>query len=138
MSAEFCDTNILAYAFGRATGPKRDRAEALLKPLIDSQTAALSVQVLQELYVTLTRKLQPALAPAAARAIIADLCALRVVEPTRRDVLAAIDASIRWQISFWDALIVTCAQAAGASVLWSEDLSDGQVFDGVTVRNPFR
>lgn len=138
MSAEFCDTNILAYAFGRATGPKRDRAEALLKPLFDSLTAALSVQVLQELYVTLTRKTQPPLTPADARAIIAELCALQVIEPTRQDVLTAIDASIRWQISFWDALIITCAQAAGASVLWSEDLNDGQGFDGVTVRNPFQ
>jgi len=138
MSAEFCDTNILAYAFEKAANTKNDRARDLLKPRLDARTLVVSVQVLQELYVTLTRKLRPPLPSAAARALIVDLCALHVVEPTRHDVLAAIDASARWQISFWDALIVTCAQTAGASILWSEDLNDGQVFDGVTVRNPFR
>ena len=53
------------------------------------------------------------------------------------DVLAAIDVAERWQVSFWDAMIIRTAQRAGATVLWSEDLTTGQSFDGVSVRDPF-
>ena len=98
----------------------------------------VSVQVLQELYVTLTRKAAPPLAPADARAVVQDLATWRVVEPSRRDVLEAIDGAQRWRTSFWDAMILTAAIKAGAAVVWSEDLNDGQSYDGTTVRNPFR
>jgi predicted nucleic acid-binding protein len=67
---------------------------------------------------------------------VADFANWQVVEPTASDVLAAIDASARWHVSFWDAMILTAAQRAGALVLWSEDLGDGQIFDSVTVQNP--
>jgi uncharacterized LabA/DUF88 family protein len=49
-----------------------------------------------------------------------------------------IDATTTWQIAFWDAMLVTAARKAGAAVLWSEDLNDGQAFGGTVVRNPFR
>jgi predicted nucleic acid-binding protein len=61
----------------------------------------------------------------------------QVIEPGRSDVLSAIDAAARWQVSFWDAMILTAAIRAGAATVWSEDLNDGQVYDGVVVRNPF-
>jgi predicted nucleic acid-binding protein len=98
---------------------------------------ALSVQGLQELFVTLTRKVARPVDHGDARAIVADLATWSLVQPTASDVLAAIDATIRWKLAFWDAMILTTAQRAGADVLWSEDLSDRQRFDAVTVRNPF-
>jgi predicted nucleic acid-binding protein len=138
MSVEFCDTNIFVYAYDLSAGRKRTRARGLLETLWASGDGTLSVQVLQELFVTLTRKISPALPPPDARTIISDLVRWRVVEPTRNDVLLAIDAASRWQLSFWDAMIVVAAQRAGAAVIWSEDLNDGQDFDGAIVQNPFR
>ena len=60
-----------------------------------------------------------------------------MVEPSARDVVDAIDKSARWQISFWDAMLLTAANKAGAAVLWSEDLNPGQLYGQVTVQNPF-
>jgi predicted nucleic acid-binding protein len=138
MSVEFCDTNIIVYAYDPESGDKHDHAKQLLDRLWESFDGALSIQVLQELYVTLTRKLRPPILGDTARAIIQNLLTWRVIEPGASDVLVAIDMAGRWQISFWDAMLLTAARKAGASVLWSEDLNDGQVYDGVVVRNPFR
>lgn len=138
MSVEFCDTNLFVYAYDRSAGEKHDRARDVVNGLWQSANGALSIQVLQELFVTLTRKLATQLTLQDARSLIADLATWRVVEPNRQDVLEAIDNSQRWRISFWDAMLLTTANKAGASVLWSEDLNHGQVYGGVTVRNPFR
>jgi predicted nucleic acid-binding protein len=137
MSVEFCDTNILVYAHDLGAGPKRTRAQQLVRALWLSGDGAVSIQVLQELFVTLTRKLRSPLSPSDARTIISYLGSWQVVAPTHQEVLAAIDASLRWQISFWDAMIVVAAGRAGAEVIWSEDLNDGQDFGGIVVRNPF-
>jgi predicted nucleic acid-binding protein len=102
-----------------------------------SRSGTLSVQVLQEFYVTVTRKAVPPLPPEQARTIVDRLTLWPVVEPSARDVLDAIDNSLRWQVSFWDAMLLTAANKAGATVLWSEDLNPGQVYGGVTVRSPF-
>ncbi len=137
MSVEFCDTNILVYAYDRTAGAKREQARALIERLWRTRSGVLSVQVLQELFVTLTGKVATLLEPSAARGIVADLTTWRIIEPTATDVLFAIDAAARWQLSFWDAMIITTAQRAGSLVLWSEDLASGQTFDGLTVKNPF-
>lgn len=136
MSVEFCDSNILVYAYDLSAGLKRERATQLVERLWRQDAGALSIQVLQEVFVTLTRKLPRPVELAVARALVADLATWHVVEPRVSDVLTAVDDAERWRLSFWDAMIVTAARRAGASVLWSEDLNDGQAFDGLTVRNP--
>ena len=136
MSVEFCDTNVVVYAYDTTAGVKRERARELLERLWLEGVGAVSVQVLQELFVTLTRKIGRPVDAQTARSIVADLATWHVVQPTASDVLAAIDGTSRWQLSFWDAMIVLAAQRAGADVLWSEDLNASQTFDGVTVRNP--
>jgi predicted nucleic acid-binding protein len=135
-SVEFCDTNIIVYAYDRSAGEKRQVAMALLDRLWNARAGAVSIQVLQEVFVTLTRKCQPPLTPADARAIVADISTWRVVEPTTLDVLEAIDTAARWQISFWDGMLLVSARKVRASVVWSEDLTDGQDYGGVVVRNP--
>lgn len=102
-----------------------------------TRQGALSVQVLQEFYVTATRKVDPPLSPADARTRVANLSVWQVVEPTAQDVLDAIDNATLWQVSFWDSMLLTTAAKAGASVLWTEDLNHGQLYGRVTVRNPF-
>lgn len=134
---EFCDTNILVYAYSLSAVQKRARAMELVNRLWDSRSGVLSVQVLQELFVTLTRKSSPPFSPADARSLVSDLSTWRVVEPNRFDVLRAIDISIRWSLSLWDAMLLAAAHKAGASLLWSEGMKGGQVYDGVLVRNPF-
>ncbi|HTE85622.1 MAG TPA: PIN domain-containing protein [Dehalococcoidia bacterium] len=137
MTVEFCDTNVLVYAHDMSAGDKRETAVELLSRLWQARAGAISVQVLQELFVTLTRRVLPPIPHGDARAIIVQLSAWLVVAPVASDVLDAIDAVARWQISLWDAMVLTSARKAGAEVLWSEDLSDGQDYDGVVVRNPF-
>jgi predicted nucleic acid-binding protein len=137
MSVEFCDTNVFVYAHDLGAGEKRTRAVRLIEGMWERGNGAVCVQVLQELYVTLTRTLAPPVQPAEARAIVADLASWTVFAPDGPAALAAIDASARWQLSFWDAMVITAAQQAGAETLWSEDLGQGQRFGGLTVRNPF-
>lgn len=137
MSAEFCDTNVVVYAYDVTAGMKRDLASGLLRRLWELENRVLSVQVLHELFVALTRKLPQPMATDHARAIVSDFGAWQVIEPGHQDVLDAIDGALRWQISFWDAMILTAAIRAGASTVWSEDLNEGQSYGGTTVRNPF-
>lgn len=137
MSGEFCDTNVLVYAYDATAGSKREEAGVLLARLWGSGSGVVSLQVLQELFVALTRKIPQPLPALDARSIVADMTAWRVVEPRSQDILAAIDSAARWRISFWDAMILTAASRAGAQTVWSEDLNAGQAYDSVTVRNPF-
>lgn len=137
MSAEFCDTNVIVYAYDLSAGVKRDRARPLLERLWQSGKGAVSVQVLQEVFVALTRKIAQPMSTSDARVVVADMATWQTVVPIADDVLAAIDATERWRVSFWDAMILVAARKADATVLWTEDLNDGQQYDGVAVRNPF-
>lgn len=134
---QFLDTNVLVYAFDRSAGSKHERAVDLLEELMLDGTGTLSVQVLQELFVTLTAKLPSAVPPAEANELVADLATMRTHAPDAEDVLAAVDVHRRLRISFWDAMIVRSASALGCGILWTEDLGDGRRYDDVQVRNPF-
>ncbi len=137
MNGEFCDTNVFVYAYDASASQKQEQATQLIDRLWRSGRGVVSVQVLQELYVTLTRRLPGRRGQDLARARVEELMAWRVVSPTEADVLAAIDGSLRWRVSFWDAMLLTTAKEAGAEILWSEDLNHGQDYDGLVVRNPF-
>ncbi|MFN0168588.1 MAG: PIN domain-containing protein [Bryobacteraceae bacterium] len=131
---EFVDTNILVYAFDRDAGEKNRRAVALLERLWNERSGCLSLQVLQEFYVTVTRKLNlPALE---AIKQVGRFGKWVVHRPNLEDVLAAMELSRRKQISFWDALMLRSALALECSVVWSEDLGHGQRWGSLTVRNP--
>jgi predicted nucleic acid-binding protein len=132
---EFVDTNILIYAFDRTAGKKRETAVALLARLWSDRIGCLSLQVLQEFYVTATKKLK--MAPAEAYAQIDRFGKWTVHRPEVEDVLVAIQLHHEKKVSFWDAMILRSAMSSGCDLVWSEDLSDGQRWDGVTVRNPF-
>lgn len=105
--------------------------------LWNERSGAVSVQVLQELYVTVTRKLARPLAPARALDIVREYLTWNVVENTGALLTAAIALQQKARLSFWDALVVQAAIATGCERLYSEDLSHGQRFDSVVVVNPF-
>ena len=132
----FVDTDILFYAHDRQAGPKHDRAKRLLVELLDSDSGVLSTQVLQELCVNLRRKGN--LEADETRRLIQDFLAWEIVVNTAESVLGALEIESRHDISFWDALIIYAAQAAGAETLYSEDLNDGQMFGSVRIVNPLQ
>ena len=134
---QFVDTNVVVYAHDETAGVKRERAKSLLEELWNARTGCLSVQVLQEVYVTLTAKVPKPVEPGTASAIVGDLSRWRVHMPGPDDVAGAITLHRRHRIGFWDAMIVWSAQQLGCAILWSEDFNPGQVFDGMRVRSPF-
>jgi len=132
----FLDTNILIYAFDTSTGEKYQKASTLLEELWVEENGCISIQVLQEFYVNVTSKALQALEPVQAATIIRDLSNWKVHRPVTEDVLAAISIQQKYQISFWDAMIVRSAKESNCKILYSEDLSNGQTYDGVKVTNP--
>jgi predicted nucleic acid-binding protein len=133
----FVDTNILVYAHDATAGSKRERASALLVELWNTGEGCLSVQVLQEFFVNVTRKVANPLDVGSAIAVIDDLSHWHVHAPNAQDVLAAAEIHRDAQISFWDAMILRSAGELGCESLYSEDLNAGQRFGNVTVHNPF-
>jgi predicted nucleic acid-binding protein len=134
---EFVDANVLVYAFDSSAGRKRETARALLERLWESNTGWVSIQVLQEFFVTITKKVAKPLPVDDATARIREFATWRVFAPDADDVLAAIGIHLQSKIGFWDAMIVLAAAESGCDVLWTEDLADGQTLRGVRIRNPF-
>jgi len=139
MSAErgFVDTNIIVYAYDRDAGRKHEIARDLIIGLWSAAGGVLSTQILQEFYVTVTRKIASPLTREAAREIIKDYLTWGIVSNDGDAVLEAIDIETGENISFWDALVIAAAKRGGAQVLLSEDLSEGRKFGDMVVRNPF-
>jgi predicted nucleic acid-binding protein len=133
----FVDTNVLIYAHDLDAGSKHTTAARIVEEVWSSRNGALSVQVLQELYVNVTRKIRKPLTKKLAREVIEAYSAWHVEVVAADDVLRASILEERYRLSFWDALILVAAKKAGAETLLSEDLSHGQRIDGVTVENPF-
>ena len=133
----FVATNVLVYAFDSTDPARHAPAAELLSRLMDEDRLRLSVQVLQEFYVTMTRKARPAWTPDRALATLDDLAAWPVVANDVALVREAILLSRDAVLSFWDALIVAAAARGGAAILYTEDLNDGQVLRGVRIANPF-
>jgi predicted nucleic acid-binding protein len=136
-SRAFVDTNVLVYAHDPSARGKHQRAKGLVTELWGSGDGCLSIQVLQEFYTILTRKVPQPLSSAEAARLIADLGQWQVHAPGLRAGLNAIERQQRFSISFWDAMALTSAVELGCAIFWSEDLNPGQVYDGVMVRNPF-
>jgi predicted nucleic acid-binding protein len=133
----FVDTNVLVYALERAESPKKRIAERLLAGLMEEDRFRSSTQVLQELFVTLTRKVAQPCSIDQAAAILDDLTVWPLFVVDYAAIRSAIALSAQVRISFWDALIVVSADRCGASVLYSEDLNAGQEILRVRIVNPF-
>jgi predicted nucleic acid-binding protein len=134
----FVDTNVLLYAHDASAGAKRKQARALVEQLWESREGCLSVQVLQEFFVNVTRKIAKPLDAETAKEIIADLAHWHVHVPAADDVLGAIGIHQRDRIPFRDSMIVRSAAEMSCAVLYSEGLNPGQEYSGVRIENPFR
>ena len=130
----FVDTNILVYAHDRQAGDKHLKARDLTKRLWRGSPApVISIQVLHELYVNLTRK---GVAHDEARECVEDYAHWELVTNTLPLLRFALNMVERWPLSLWDSLILAAARRAQVRTVWSEDMSAGQEYDGVTVINP--
>jgi predicted nucleic acid-binding protein len=132
----FFDTNVLVYADDRAAPAKQRRALDLVSEHRRARTGVVSLQVLQEYFVTVTQKLR--VDAAIARRKVELLAEFDVAAPEVADVLAAIDLHRLHGFSFWDALILRAAKQGGCSVLFSEDMQDAREINGLQIVNPFR
>jgi predicted nucleic acid-binding protein len=133
----FVDTNVLVYAEDVDAKAKHDAARDLLIELWNNRDGVVSIQVLQEFYVNVTRKLKKPIAPARALTIVEEYLTWTVVENTGTLLIGGARLQQKAQLSFWDALIVQAAIEAGCDRLYSEDLNAGQRFGSVVVVNPF-
>ena len=132
----FVDTNVFVYRHDRSDPAKQQRAEQWIRLLARRREGRLSFQVLQELYATLTRD-RLGFDLAEARQIVETLAAWQPIQIDLGILQRAWLAQGRFRLSWWDALIVAAAQASESPVLLTEDLQDGQVFDGLRVVDPF-
>jgi predicted nucleic acid-binding protein len=132
----FVDTNVLLYAASThpAEADKRNAARSMLA----AGNYGFSVQVAQEFFVNATGKLKPPLSSEDAVKFLEEILPGEIVGLDYALFQEAVRLRDRFQISYWDAAILAAAKRLGATTLYSEDLSDGQNFDGVQVVNPFR
>jgi predicted nucleic acid-binding protein len=131
----FLDTNILVYAVSAAEADAAKRARAL--DLVRQSDFGLSAQVLQEFYVTVTRKIRKPLAPELAVALMDEYRVFPTVPTDYPLIVAAVELSLRHGISYWDGAIVAAAEVLEAEVLYTEDLNHGQQYGPVRAVNPF-
>jgi predicted nucleic acid-binding protein len=131
----FFDTNVIIYADDKAAPVKQRRALQLIAEHRRAKSGVVSLQVLQEYFVTATRKLQ--LDQRIARRKVELLAEFDVAAPDVADVLAAIDLHRLHGINFWDALILRSAKQTGCKVLLTEDMQTHREMDGVEIVNPF-
>lgn len=133
---KFVDTNILIYAHDIDAGSKHETAKSVLDELWTERTGVLSVQVLQEFYINVTRKIPTPLSKESARLVVSSY-SMWCTETSAVEISAAFRIEDESRIGFWDALIVASAAKSGASRILSEDLNNGQRIAGILIENPF-
>jgi predicted nucleic acid-binding protein len=133
----FVDTNILVYAYDSSAGDKHEIAEKEIASLWNSGQGLISTQVLQEFYVTITKKVPRPVDSDIARMIIQDLLQWKVIINDGQSILEAVEIQKKYKFEFWDALVVQAAIKGEAAVLLSEDFESGRTIDGIRFRNPF-
>jgi predicted nucleic acid-binding protein len=133
----FVDTNILVYAHDVSAGDRHAKAFAIIESLWEMETWVISVQVLQEFYVTVTRKIKNPLKPYETREIIRNYLAwpMQINDPEM--TIRASEIEEKNGLFFWDALIVAAAIQLQAKKIITEDFNHGQIIEGVLVENPF-
>ena len=132
----FLDTNVIAYIFDSRDTAKQKKAKELFIELVAAKNCQISTQVLQELFNVLTRKLK--YTKDDAERIVSGVMNLPVHQLTVNDIAKAMSISISSQFTIYDSLIVAAAQAEDCTVVYSEDLNDGQTVGGVHIINPFK
>jgi predicted nucleic acid-binding protein len=133
----FVDTNILVYAHDADAGEKHAAAARAVAELWEYRNGILSTQVLEELYVTLTRKMASPVTGNVVRRLIRNYLTWELVLNDGAIILHAGEIGENYQLSFWDGLIVAAAYSKNAATILTEDMNHGQVVEGIRIENPF-
>ena len=133
----FLDTNIIVYAYDKTEPEKESLAQNLLEEGLRDENMVISAQVLGEFFNVVTRHIPEPYTATEAGEIVQTLSVIQIVEVALADVFRAIDIYKKYQISYWDSLILSTAEQAGCQIVYSEDFSHQQVYNNVTVHNPF-
>lgn len=136
-AAVFVDSNVFVYASQANEPSKQPLCRQWLEQLWRDRLGRTSVQVIGETYVTLTRKINPALAAAEAWEYVSKLFAWSPLPVDAAVARRARDIEQRYHLSWWDSTLVSAAQLQNCGMLLSEDLQDGAVLGSIVVRNPF-
>jgi predicted nucleic acid-binding protein len=132
----FIDTNIFVYTLDKYDKIKQKTARRTLKNIVENETAVISTQILQEFYTICTAKLH--LEPLRIKGYVHNYSEnLEVVQNSTEIIERGIDISLISQISFWDALVIAAAEYSRCGEIITEDLNDGQIINGMKIRNPF-
>jgi predicted nucleic acid-binding protein len=134
----FLDTNIIIYAYDVSAGDKHEVASKIMVDLWDSGLGVISTQVLQEFFVNVTQKIPKPLDKRLAKDILSDLLKWDVVVNDGESILEAVEILFKYGYSFWDSLIIEAAMRSGSELLLSEDLTHGQIINGLIISNPFK
>ena len=132
----FIDTNILVYMQSGIDEVKMMTSRELFEHASSQQLIVLSTQILQELYITMTRKLGHD--PITIKKLLGLFIDFEIVTINPAILFDAIDTSVLHQISFWDGLVISAASISNCKILYSEDLNHGQIINGVMIVNPFK
>jgi predicted nucleic acid-binding protein len=139
MSGEFIDTNVFVYLFDETNDRKRIIADRIVKTALETRTARISHQVVQETLNVVTRKLlSPMTAENAQRFLVQVLAPLWKIMPNVALYRRGLDVQARYGFSFYDSVIIAAALESGCTRLYSEDLQHGQQIEGLTIENPFK
>ena len=133
----FIDSNVLIYSYDSAEPDKRSVAQQLIASLVGNGTGFLSVQVLGEFFVSVTRRIPNPLSIEEADAAVDLIGSLPVIDIDSAMVRRAIATHSRYGTSYWDSLIIAAAERAGCSTILSEDMNSGQSYHGILAVNPF-
>jgi predicted nucleic acid-binding protein len=130
-----CDTNVFVYASDPRDSLKRATADTIVEAL-GRVESAIGLQVIGELQNALRRRVRTPseVAHQAARNLLARFASFAYDE---RAVEPALNEAVAGRLNYWDALLLAAADAAGVTVMLSEDMSDGLIFGGLEVINPF-
>lgn len=131
----FLDSNVLVYAL--SLDPKETRKREVARSLISEAEFGISVQVLQEVYVTATQKFSRQVAGLDVLRFLIPFTRFPLVESGLALFFEAEQISRRFRIHYYDGAIIAAAKQLGARLLYSEDFNQGQDYGGVIVENPF-
>jgi predicted nucleic acid-binding protein len=134
----FVDTNILVYAHDLSAGDRHAKASVVIESLWETETGVISTQVLQEFYITVTRRIKNPLKPDEAREIIRNYLAWPVQINDPETTIRASEIEEKNSLAFWDALIVAAALRLQAQKIITEDLNHGQIIEGILIENPLK
>ena len=133
----FLDTNILVYAHDAECLDKKSKSQEIIFESLRNGSGVISAQVLSEFFVTITLKVKQPMSSDQAKKELVLLSAIETVDIDATLVVQAVNIKERWQLSYWDSLILAAAERSGCRTVYSEDMSDGQTYGSLIVRNPF-